>query len=441
MADDKYICFVIAPIGDDNSDTRKRYNDLIRFIKHTLNSQNLPSFEVQGGLDFVNTDTIREKVSTHIRDASLCIADLSGKNENVYYEVGLCHAFCKPILFITSDNNLEVAADLRGIEVPKYDLSTISQFWESAEELRRRVESKLPDITRKKVNLNNPVSTLTLTDISRQLNSLEQKINQFVDRSRTALTSNQSLLSGEDNPFKDAKPVEVFAIAARDRDVQLMDSVLDRLRYNTDEVSFLDRYASVAASMGSDKGGAQLLERALWFTENSSISFRMKIEYLGCLVSYLNRKDLEFVNKDLIEKMCEILKSLSAGQPDKDVAQIYNQLNRLYHGIYTQQADDPKWVQMAIENLETAKRYVPQESYVYFNLATCYHNLEDYTSAKENIMSAIELDSSEPDEDHLFLACRILSDMGEKDTDEYNTVLTQLSAISPVKARLIDLMK
>jgi tetratricopeptide (TPR) repeat protein len=280
----------------------------------------------------------------------------------------------------------------------------------------------------------------TLTDIAKKLNSLEQKINQIIGGSHAPSGSLLAPSTVDGDPFKGAKPHEIFAVAARDRNVQLMDSVLDRLRYNTDEVGYLDRYASVAASMGSDKGGAQLLERAIWFTENGSISFRMKIEYLGCLVSYLNRKDQESANKDLVEKMCAILKPLSTGQPNKDVAQIYNQLNRLYHGIYSQN-DDPKWLRLAIENLEIAKQYVPQESYVYFNLATCYRNLEDYQSAKDNILSAIDLDRDGSDEDHLYLACRILSEMGEKGTTEYNNVFSQLNAISPVKARLIDLMK
>ena len=59
-------------------------------------------------------------------------------------------------------------------------------------------------------------------------------------------------------------------------------------------------------------------------------AFKEKVDYVGCLVSNLNRTDRELENLDLVEKLCDILKAISDNEEVKYRIQIYNQLNRLY---------------------------------------------------------------------------------------------------------------
>jgi hypothetical protein len=49
------------------------------------------------------------------------LADLSGKNANVFYELGLAHAAPKPVVF-TSSNTEDVPFDLRHLRVIIYDI-------------------------------------------------------------------------------------------------------------------------------------------------------------------------------------------------------------------------------------------------------------------------------------------------------------------------------
>jgi len=62
---------------------------------------------------------IRE-VWMHISKAGIIIADLSGRNPNVFYEVGMCHAARKKVLLITRDIN-DVPTELRHLRCIVYN--------------------------------------------------------------------------------------------------------------------------------------------------------------------------------------------------------------------------------------------------------------------------------------------------------------------------------
>lgn len=54
------------------------------------------------------------------QDAKIILAELTDKNPNVFYELGLAHAISKPAVFITK-NIEDVPFDLRGLRVIQYD--------------------------------------------------------------------------------------------------------------------------------------------------------------------------------------------------------------------------------------------------------------------------------------------------------------------------------
>lgn len=57
---------------------------------------------------------ILERILTGIRSAELIIADLTGRNANVFYELGLAHTQTKNVLLLTQDIS-DVPFDLRGL--------------------------------------------------------------------------------------------------------------------------------------------------------------------------------------------------------------------------------------------------------------------------------------------------------------------------------------
>jgi hypothetical protein len=80
-------CFVISPIGDENSDTRKRSDQIFTYVIEKA---------VSGfGYTLLRADKISRpgiitsQIIEHILEDEL--VDLTGRNPNVFYELALRH--------------------------------------------------------------------------------------------------------------------------------------------------------------------------------------------------------------------------------------------------------------------------------------------------------------------------------------------------------------
>lgn len=63
---------------------------------------------VKSGNDtFLFNRTIMESIWTHINTSKFVIADISDKNPNVFYELGICHTLGKPVILICDKHSLE----------------------------------------------------------------------------------------------------------------------------------------------------------------------------------------------------------------------------------------------------------------------------------------------------------------------------------------------
>lgn len=88
---------------------------------------------VQAGLTAVRADDdifatgkIMDQVWRGIRQARVLVAELTSKNPNVFYELGLAHALEKPVILVSS-NQEDVPFDLRHIRAIFYDQT--DPFW------------------------------------------------------------------------------------------------------------------------------------------------------------------------------------------------------------------------------------------------------------------------------------------------------------------------
>ena len=130
-------CFIIAPIGDPDSDTRKRSDQI---LKHVLT----PAVR-QCGYAALRADQISEpgiitsQVIQHIVDDPLVLADLTERNPNVFYELAIRHAIRKPLVQIIRKGDpipFDVAGT-RTIHVDHHDLDSVEQ---AKSEIIRQVE-------------------------------------------------------------------------------------------------------------------------------------------------------------------------------------------------------------------------------------------------------------------------------------------------------------
>ncbi len=76
--------------------------------------------------DIFGTGKIIDQIWSGINSAKVLIAELTSRNPNVYYELGLAHALKKPVVLVCS-NEQDVPFDLKHIRVIYYDM--YDPFW------------------------------------------------------------------------------------------------------------------------------------------------------------------------------------------------------------------------------------------------------------------------------------------------------------------------
>lgn len=105
-------CFVMMPFG---AWFDRYYQEIyVPAIKDA-------GFEPVRADELFTTGSVVEQIWEQIEKAKLLLADLSGKNPNVFYELGLAHAAKKPVVFTASEVG-DVPFDLRHLRVIIYDI-------------------------------------------------------------------------------------------------------------------------------------------------------------------------------------------------------------------------------------------------------------------------------------------------------------------------------
>ncbi len=113
-------CFVMMPFASPLGDYYKQiYEPAIQ--KAGLNP-------IRADHDIFGTGKIMDQIWTGISSAKVLVAELTKRNPNVFYELGLAHALKKPVVLISS-NEEDVPFDLQHIRVIYYNVS--DPFWGS----------------------------------------------------------------------------------------------------------------------------------------------------------------------------------------------------------------------------------------------------------------------------------------------------------------------
>jgi hypothetical protein len=122
-------CFVIGPIGDAGTEVRANADDLIKYIIAPCPA--LAEFEYDPPIraDQLNEPgRITSQVIKLLMEADLVIADLTGNNPNVFYELSLRHALAKPVIHVALDGT-PLSFDIRDNRTIFYTMhSRIAEF-------------------------------------------------------------------------------------------------------------------------------------------------------------------------------------------------------------------------------------------------------------------------------------------------------------------------
>lgn len=131
----KDICFIITPIGDEGSVIRKKTDGLIDNVLepvcNELNMEAIPAHKID------KLGSITNQVVQSVLDSKMVIANLTGLNPNVMYELAIRHAIKKPVVCIAE----------HGTKLP-FDITTERTIFYSddmygATKLRSELKDKL----------------------------------------------------------------------------------------------------------------------------------------------------------------------------------------------------------------------------------------------------------------------------------------------------------
>ena len=161
----KEICFVIMPFGDWFDDYST--NVYAPAIKSA-------GLEPRRADDLYRPSAIINDIWSYTKKAKLIVADLTDKNPNVFYELGLAHACTKPAILLTESME-DVPFDLRALRVLEYDKNDPNWGATLEADLKKAIEE----------TLDTPLSTVLPTfldekDIARQTGSLTEDQRQII---------------------------------------------------------------------------------------------------------------------------------------------------------------------------------------------------------------------------------------------------------------------
>jgi hypothetical protein len=118
MASPQRSCFVISPIGAPDSETRKHADAV---FKHIIEPATRECGIVAHRSDHLrNPGRITEEMHDRILNDDLCIALLTGRNPNVYYELAIAQAASRPVIMLLQREET-APFDVRDFRLVEYD--------------------------------------------------------------------------------------------------------------------------------------------------------------------------------------------------------------------------------------------------------------------------------------------------------------------------------
>lgn len=419
----KRTCFVVSPIGDEGSDTRRQADDLFDLVL----GPGLEPF----AFDLVRADripgsgVITTEIIELVQSAELCVIDLTGHNANVYYECGRRHETGRPYVQLIQRGET-IPFDLAGIRTIIYDLSTPRGVFDATKALRRFVEEHV------KSGFQSAQTGASMATLAAGLERLERKVDRVV--SQALVPSGVSTGATGDDPAKkfskDPRIAIAEAIAVRELDYAA--SLLPGLEQRAKSADEVLVPAALLAREGYEVG-AQAVARVLDGPIENLDPEELKAA-VAAYVSFLNLTDTEAQGLDLMRDVtARIIEK--HGLSGCEEAYFLNQLQRALAPSGGEEPDDPI-VQEALALSLRVTELCPDDPSYWFNLSMNYERrgLDDLAlSAVDRYMEmGADKDLSAA---HLFQAVDLY--IKAEREDDARRAFEQLRVVSPPRAQLM----
>jgi hypothetical protein len=230
----KKVCFFLTPIGEPNSPERGRAD---RIQKYILNEVLAAKFKVVRADELPQPGSITHQIIKLLFDADLIIADLTGGNANVVYELAIRHAFNKISVHLI-DKAQKIPFDLKDERTIVFDLQDPA----SNDECKKELAKIIKIMSQRKFEYSSPVFRVLgvaaaaeedkeefLETMAGQIESIANDVS-FIESNISSIETDVSLLDKKENELEDID--KTTQIICKDLyDVKLdVQKILERLR-------------------------------------------------------------------------------------------------------------------------------------------------------------------------------------------------------------------
>jgi hypothetical protein len=174
MTDPKKTCFVIAPVGSTHSDIRKRADQLVSYVLEPVLSK---TYTITRADKIGKPGIITTQIIDRVVNDDLVVADLTGRNPNVFYELAVRHALKKPLIQIMASGE-DIPFDVAGMRTVIFDIHDL----DSVEEAKREIAEQAASMENGTGTIDTPISVaLDTQELRGSDNPIEKSLGDILD--------------------------------------------------------------------------------------------------------------------------------------------------------------------------------------------------------------------------------------------------------------------
>lgn len=185
-------CFVICPIGEENSEIRRDSDNVIEFIiKEGLTPL---GYSIERADTIAKSGVITSQIIEQIVSCELVVADLTDHNANVFYELAIRHLLGKPFIHLIKAGQ-KIPFDVAASRTITYSLD-LNGARRASLEVRKQAQSIIDGTT----NIESPISiSMDLKALTESGNLVETSLAHIqteLTKTRALIVDNFALIQG-----------------------------------------------------------------------------------------------------------------------------------------------------------------------------------------------------------------------------------------------------